>query len=321
MPLDSQTRAVLDDIAAASAGQPAIDDLTAKEVRAHYRTVRGALRADPPAVARIQEFTAPGPAGLIPIRYYRPAGSQADDRLPILVYFHGGGWIYGDLDSHEGVCCELANRGGFAVASVDYRLAPEAKFPAGVEDAYAAVKWIAAGGDGWCIDTDRIAVGGDSAGGNLAAVLCLMARGQGPGIAFQALLYPSTRFEADTPSSREFAEGYMLTARQQAWVNRNYLNGPEDIVDWRASPLLAEDLSGLPPALVLTGGFDPLRDEGRAYADRLRDAGVAVSYKCFDGQIHGFLTMGRVIDEAAVALQEIADALKAGLQADATVTA
>ena len=241
--------------------------------------------------------------------------------MPILVYFHGGGWIYGDLDSHEGMCCELANRGDFAVASVDYRLAPEAKFPAGVEDAYAAVKWIAAGGEGWCIDTGRIAVGGDSAGGNLAAVVCLMARGHGPGIAFQALLYPSTRFEAGTTSSREFAEGYMLTAQQQAWVNRHYLNGPADILDWRASPLLAEEFSDLPPAFVLTGGFDPLRDEGRAYADRLRDAGVAVTYRCFDGQIHGFLTMARVIDEAAVALTEIADAVRTGLRAGAAVTA
>jgi len=314
MTLNPQVQIVLDRMKAAEAkgNVPDYTTMPPPEVRAYYKTARNPLRPPSLDIALAED----GAAGDIPLRYYRPLGSVADETLPVLIYFHGGGWIYGDLDTHDGICRALANTGGFAVISVDYRLAPEDPFPAGLDDAYAVVKWAADGAGGWNIDANRIAVGGDSAGGNFAAVVSLMARDEGvggPSIKFQALLYPSTSFQMDSQSHADFGEGYVLTHQQQVWVRETYLGNLDNIGDWRASPLAAADFAGLPPAFVLTCGYDPLRDEGKAYADKLAAAGCAVTYKCFDGQVHGFLGMGGVVDEAGDALAEIAQAVKAGL--------
>jgi len=309
VPLDPQARAVLERIARARL--PPYSELGAAAVREFYRETRGPLGAAPPEVARVEAVHAPGPGGVIPIRLYRPLGAGADERLPGLVYFHGGGWSFGDLDTHEVVCRELANLGRCAVASVDYRLAPEHKFPAAVDDAIAATGWLAREAGALGLDPDRIAVGGDSAGGNLAAVVALAARDAGaPRLAMQLLIYPATDMAADTPSHREFADGYVLTRDAILWSRGNYLRSPDDVVDWRASPLRAPDLARLPPAYLVTCGFDPLRDEGRAYAERLSAAGVPVTYECFEGMVHGFVTMGGVLAAAHHALYRCAQGLR-----------
>ncbi len=314
MTIDPQARAVLDAIAQAEAeGRPKTETLEPDAARELYRETRAAVTPEPPEVAHCEDLRAPRPGGEIPLRYYRPAGSEANQDLPVLVYFHGGGWVFGDLDSHDVVCRGLANAGRFAVISVDYRMGPEDKFPAAVEDAKAVVDWIGAGDSGINVDAGRLAVGGDSAGGNLAAVVALLARQAGPAIAYQALIYPATSMLRDTPSQAEFGEDHLLTAAMQMWCQNHYLRGPEDRTDWRASPLLAENLAGLPPAYVLTAGFDPLRDEARAYAERLQAAGVATSYRCFEGQIHGFITMGKVVDAANQAISACAEEVAAAL--------
>jgi acetyl esterase len=309
VPLDPQARAVLERIARANL--PPYPELGPAAVRELYRETRGRLGAAPPEVARVESVGAPGPAGAIPIRLYRPLGAGAGKRLPALVYFHGGGWTFGDLDTHDVVCRELANLARCAVASVDYRLAPEHKFPAAVEDAIAATGWVAREAAALGLDPERIAVGGDSAGGNLAAVVALAARDAGgPALALQLLVYPATDMAADTPSHREFADGYVLTRDAILWSRANYLRVPDDVADWRASPLRARDLSRLPAAYLVTCGFDPLRDEGRAYADRLRAAGVPVTYECFEGMVHGFITMGGVLAAAHHALYRCAQGLR-----------
>ncbi len=314
MTIDPQAQAVLDAIAQAeAAGRPKSETLEPDAARQQYRETRAAVTPEVPEVALSEDLRVPGPGGEIPLRFYRPAGSTENQALPVLVYYHGGGWVFGDLESHDVVCRALANAGGFAVCSVDYRMGPEDKFPAAVDDAKAVVDWLAAGAGGRAVEAGRLALGGDSAGGNLAAVVALLAREQGPDIAFQALIYPATSMLRDTPSHEEFGEGYLLTAAMQMWCQNHYLNGPADQTDWRASPLLADDLSGLPPAFVLTAGFDPLRDEGRAYAERLRAAGVATTLRCFEGQIHGFITMGKVIDAAHEAIAETAGQVAAAL--------
>jgi len=307
--LDPQARAVLERIARADL--PPYPQLGLAAVRELYRETRAKLGAAPPEVAHVESRHAAGPAGAIPIRLYRPLGARADERLPALVYFHGGGWTFGDLDTHDVVCRELANLARCAVASVDYRLAPEHKFPAAVEDAVAATRWVAREAEALALDPARIAVGGDSAGGNLAAVVALAARDEGgPKLATQVLIYPATDMAADTPSHVEFADGYVLTRDAILWSRGNYLRLPDDVADWRASPLRARDHSRLPPAYVITCGFDPLRDEGRAYADRLRAAGVPVTYECFEGMVHGFVTMGGVIAAAHHALYRCAQGLR-----------
>jgi acetyl esterase len=309
VPLDPQARSVLERIARANL--PPYPELGPAAVRELYRETRGRLGAAPPEVARIESLRAAGPAGAIPVRLSRPLGSRVDERLPTLVYFHGGGWTFGDLDTHDVVCRELANLARCAVASVDYRLAPEHKFPVAVEDAVAATRWIAREAGALGLDAGRIAVGGDSAGGNLAAVVALVARDAGgPPLALQLLIYPATDMAADTASHREFGDGYVLTRDAILWSRANYLRSPDEVADWRASPLRAPDHSGLPPAYVVTCGFDPLRDEGRAYAERLRSAGVPVTYECFEGMVHGFVTMGGAIAAAHHALYRCAQGLR-----------
>ena len=307
--LDPQARAVLERVARANL--PPYSQLGPMAARELYRETRGKLAAAPPEVAHVEDLRAAGPAGDIPVRVYRCLGSTAAERLPVLVYFHGGGWTIGDLDTHDVPCREFANLARCAVVAVGYRLAPEHKFPAAFEDAVASTRWVLANADALGVDASRLAVGGDSAGGNLAAAVAIEFREtRAPQIAAQVLIYPATDMAADTPSHRAFAEGYMLTRDAILWFKGLYLNRPEDEADWRASPLRAGGLSNLPQAYVVTAGFDPLLDEGRAYADRLRAAGVKVTYECFAGQIHGFITMGGAIAAAHHAIYRASQGLR-----------
>ncbi len=299
-------------------GRPPYEKLSPAQARAFFLASREVLAPEPQPVAEIRALAAPrSDGGALPLRLYRPAGTTPETVLPALLFFHGGGWVIGDLDSHDGMCRHLANAARCAVVSVDYRLAPEHKFPAAVEDCFAATQWVADSGAALGIDGGRLAIGGDSAGGNLAAVVALLARDRGmPLLRCQLLLYPAVDFDASRHQSHaRFAEGYLLTEATMRWFSEQYLRGPQDVADWRASPFCAADLSGVAPAFVLTAGFDPLGDEGIAYARRLQDHGVAVRHLHMPDQIHGFLMMGKIIRAAAPALDETAAALKAWLDA------
>jgi acetyl esterase len=312
MTLDPQARHALD--LAIAAGRPAVETLAPDAARRQYKEGRAAVVPPPAPVALVEDLTIPGPGGPIPVRHFRPAGTAAGATLPALVWYHGGGWVMGDLDTHDGICRALANAAGAAVVSVDYRRPPEAKFPAAADDCYAVLGWLAQHGERLRIDGARLAIGGDSAGGNLAAVTALQARERsGPAIRQQVLVYPVTDFTRAHASYRERAEGYGLTAAAMAWFIEQYLNGAAEVRDWRASPLHARDYRGLPPAFVITAGYDVLRDEGRAYAAALERAGVPSVHRPFDGMIHGFLGMGRLIDAAAVATEEIGTVLRRAL--------
>jgi acetyl esterase len=267
---------------------------------------------EPPELKSAEPLAIPAPHGAIPARIYTPKTLRKKDGLaPCLVFFHGGGWVIGNLETHDVVCRKLAHESELIVISVDYRLAPEHKFPAAVDDAILATKWIAANAKQHGIDASRLIVGGDSAGGNLAAVVALAARdGGGPKIAAQLLIYPATEFARKHPSHREPETSILLTHSVIGWFMNHYL-GDADISDWRASPARAKSLTDLPPAYVLTAGADPLRDEGDEYAARLKEAGVPVTYKHFPGQFHGFFTMGKLLNQANVAVTEIAAWLKA----------
>ncbi|MDA9469736.1 alpha/beta hydrolase [Bradyrhizobium sp. CCBAU 53415] len=294
------------------AGRPAYETLTADEARAYYSQARFATNPDAPELARVAPLAIPAPHGTIPARLYVPNQLRRHDGLsPALVFFHGGGWVIGDLDSHDVVCRQLAAQGALIVISVDYRLAPEHKFPAAADDAIAATRWVAANARQLGIDASRLAIGGDSAGGNLAAVAALAARdGNGPAIAGQVLIYPATDFAMTHRSHSEPETSVLLTHSVIRWFRDHYLNGAADIHDWRASPARAQNLAGLPPAYVLTAGADPLRDEGDEYAERLSQAGVPVTYRHYPGQFHGFFTMGKLLRQANVAVSEIGVWLK-----------
>ena len=307
MPLDPDAQTILDMVR--EAGRPAFETLTPAEARALYKAGREALAAPPMAVAEIRELSMPGPGGPLPLRLYRGADYPG---LPGLIFFHGGGWVIGDIETHDSVCRHLAHAAGCAVVSVDYRLAPEAKFPAAFDDAVAATEWVAENAASLGIDRDRLAVGGDSAGGNLAAAVALLARDRGgPRLSFQMLIYPATDLGALFDSQVRFGEGYLLTRATMRWFIDQYLNDPTEAADWRASPLRAADLAGVAPAFVLTAGYDPLCDEGEAYARRLQEYGVAVQHRRIADQIHGFCTMGKIIRAAHSALDEAAAALRA----------
>ncbi|MET0968056.1 MAG: alpha/beta hydrolase, partial [Tardiphaga sp.] len=264
-------------------------------------------------MAAVRPMMIPGPAGAIPVRIYTPPRlRQSDGMSPCLVFFHGGGWVIGDLDSHDVVCRSLAVEGETVVIAVDYRLAPEHKFPAAIDDAIAATRWIADNAVQLNLDAARINVGGDSAGGNLAAIVAIDARDSGgPALAGQLLIYPATDFAMTHPSHGEPETDCLLTEATIRWFAAHYLNGPGDVDDWRASPARIASLAGLPPAYVLTAGADPLRDEGNEYAGRLSAAGVAVTYRTFPGQFHGFITMGKILPKANEALHNIGAWLKA----------
>lgn len=313
MPLDPQIQAVLDQFRAA--GIPPSHRLTVPEARATMLARAASVPGEPEPVARIEDRAIPGPAGFLPIRIYTPADGG---RRPLLVYFHGGGWVQGTLDTHDRICRSLANAAGCLVVSVEYRLAPEHRCPAAAEDAYTATRWVADHAAALGGDPARLAVGGDSAGGNLAAVVTLMARDRGgPPLAFQLLVYPVTDHDFDTPSYREHAEGLLLWRDTMLWFWDHYVPDVAARDHPHAAPLRAADLHGLPPALVITAEYDPLRDEGEAYAARLREAGVPATCHRYPGMIHGFLGMAHAVDAGREAIGEAGRALRAGTNARA----
>ena len=308
--LDPQAKAVLDLMI--EKGVPPTHTLTPAQARAFYLERRVFSQPVAKPMAQVRDLSAPGPRGAIPLRLYRPEGVSG--AAPTLVYIHGGGWVIGDIVTHEVLCTHLAAASGCAVVSVDYRMGPEHRFPAAPDDAVAATRWLQAQAASLDLDASRFAVGGDSAGGNLAAVVALALRdaGDAPALKFQLLIYPATDMRGGAPSHTSNGQGYLLTADTIAYFRGHYLS-PDEHADWRASPLLANSLAGLPPALVLTAGYDPLRDEGRQYADAMSAAGSTAQYVCFERQIHGFITMGRVIDEANTAVALCGAALRRAL--------
>jgi acetyl esterase/lipase len=311
MPLDPDAETLLAMIRAA--GRPPFETLSPEAARHAFRAGRAATQPLPQDVAEVRDLSCPGPLGDIRLRAYRPLGTAAQEILPALVYFHGGGWLLGDLDSHDVACRHYANGARCRVVSVDYRMAPEHKFPAAVDDSVAATRWIVEHSGALGIDRSRVAVGGDSAGGNLAAVLALMARdGDLPPLAFQLLVYPATDMAMATVSSQTINTG-ILTSKTMKWFIDHYLRGPKDVSDWRASPLRAADLSGVAQALVLTCSYDPLCDEGTAYARRLEREDVRVTHLHFSDQTHGFVGQGKIIRAGNTALDMMAAALKKAL--------
>ena len=304
MPLDPQMQAYLDQMAALNLAP--MHTFPPEMVR-QGMLMELANAGEPEPVAHVENQSIAGPRGEIPIRVYTPTG---DGPFPLLVFFHGGGWVVCNLDTHDNVCRNLANAAGCVVVSVDYRLAPEYKFPAAPEDCYAATQWVAANASRLNGDASRIAVGGDSAGGNLATVVALMARDQGgPPLLFQLLIYPVTDATGSSPSMIENADGYGLTREDMIWFTNHYLNNEDEQQNPLASPLLAPNLNGLPPALIITAEYDPLRDEAELYGQRLKDAGVPVTTTRYNGAIHGFVS--RPFDLGKKALRECSDALKA----------
>lgn len=289
---------------------PAVETLPIRKGRANVVAGAKVVGGTPP-IGAVTDRTIDGPGGPLTLRFYTPRGLTGD--APALVYLHGGAWIYGDLDSHDAVCRFLAEEAQVRVVAVDYRLAPEAPFPAGFDDAWAAWTWITEHAKGIGIDPTRIAVGGDSAGGNFAALVAQHAVGE-PGIApaFQLLIYPVTDFLDTSASRKTYAEGFYLTKAFMDVGEENYLLGDEDKADRRLSPL-HQDVTGVAPAYLVTAGFDPLLDEGKAYADKLRAAGVPVEYVCEEGLIHSFANMVAVGTSAPRAMRRAAAALQRGL--------
>jgi len=311
MPLDPHAKRFLD--MAAAAGVPEPSKLTPSEMRHAFLRLARALDPEKVPVGRIDNRELPGPGGALRIRIYTPAATGAG-QLPGLIFFHGGGWVFGSLDTHDGLCRVLANEAGCRVISVAYRLGPEHKFPAAVEDSYAATRWVAENAQELGIDPNRIAVAGDSAGGSLAAVVCQLAKQEaGPDLALQVLICPAMDMSAETQSRRAFAEGYFLDKTTLQWSLDHYCRPGVDLKDPRISPLRAADLSGLPPAHIHTAEFDPFRDEGKAYADRLERAGVKVRYACHDGMIHHFYGMAAIIPYARTAMTSAGAAIKQAL--------
>jgi acetyl esterase len=305
MPLDPQAQKVVDAMAALNL-KP-VEESTPAEAREAMRARTAALGPFE-EVAKVAEHRVPVAGGEIALRVYHPDGPGPH---PALVFYHGGGWVIGDLYTHDGICRALTNAAACAVASVDYRLAPESRYPTAVEDSYAAMRWVVDNAGRLGLDPRRVAVGGDSAGGNLATVVALMARERGgPALLYQVLIYPVTDYRFDTASYRDNATGYLLTAPAMRWFWRHYLGREQQGAEPYASPLRAPSLAGLPPALVLTAECDPLRDEGEAYAARLRDAGVPVTLTRYAGMFHGFFRMTRLLDKARAALEEVAASLR-----------
>ena len=294
-------------------GVPPVNSMTPVEARASYRSRRTFTQPDAPEVFKVEDKVVSYEGVNVPVRVYHPHAAQSQAALPGLVYLHGGGWTVGDLDTHDVLCRSLCLQADIVVVSVDYRMGPEHKFPAAYDDTVAAFNWTVAHAASLGIDASRIAIGGDSAGGNLSAAACLGLRGQAVQPAFQLLIYPATIMWQDTASYHANGKGYMLTQESIAYYTENYLCNREDAKDWRASPQLAESHAGLAPAFVMTAGFDPLRDEGLMYANALSKAGVSAQYICFERQIHGFITMGRVMQEANTAVSLCASVLRANL--------
>ena len=308
MALDPQVQVLLD--LARKAALPEVWQLTPDQGREQYATRVNKLKFNE-AIFRTEDRRIPGPGSDIPIRIYTPRELKPGEKLPVLLWFHGGGFVIGSLDTHDSACRMLANKADCLVVSVDYRLAPEHKFPAGVEDCQAAMKWTALhavefGGDASCM-----AVGGDSAGGNLAAVMAILARDAAhPKLVFQLLIYPCVAPEPETGSHHKFKEGYILSRNSITWFYKQYLRSGKDVNDFRFAPLMHDDLSALSPALIIVAGYDPLRDEGIEYAKKLIEAGNRVRLSNYEGMVHGFYLMGGALDAARRAVAESADALR-----------
>lgn len=314
MPLDPDAEKLIGMIR--EAGRPPMETLSPDEARKAFQAGRTVTQPDPQDVAEVRDLSCPGPHGTIPLRVYRPIGTAADEVLPALVYYHGGGWLLGDLDSHDVQCRHYANGAKCRVVSVDYRMAPEYRFPAAVDDCAAATAWVFEHAKALGVDAKRVAVAGDSAGGNLAAVIALMARdGDLPAIAFQVLVYPVTDLAMAFGSYERITSGVPLTSKTMDWFINHYVPAVQDRANWRASPLRAADLAGVAPALVLTASYDPLCDEGVAYAERLEREGVRVIHLHFSDQLHGFVGQGRIIQAGLMALDMMSAALKKALWA------
>ena len=314
MSLDVHVKALLDQMKAMAL--PKMWELGPQAARAAMRLRMPGATETP--VGAVENRAFPGPVHPIAVRVYTPL-SAAPGALPGLVFFHGGGFVIGDLETHDDLCRVLANESGCRVVSVDYRLAPEHPFPAAVDDCFAATRYVSENAAAFGIDPARLAVGGDSAGGNLAAVVAQLAKTAGPKIAYQLLIYPVTQLgaAADTPSMRENGKGYFLEKEGMDWFTRCYAPDPAHRSDPRLSPLLCKDLAGQPPAYVITAGFDPLRDEGRDYADALDRAGVSVTYVNYPGMVHGFFSLRAMIPKAREAVAAAAAAVREGLAAPA----
>jgi acetyl esterase len=312
MALDPESQRLIDLMAAAN--RPAWNMLSPQAARDLYLSLRPGAQGPRPAHVTVVDRTIPGPAGNLPVRIYRPSAAAADAKLPALVYAHGGGWVFGNLDSHDVLCAQLAIEAGIVVFHVDYRLAPEARFPGAFDDVVAALKWVAANGESVGIDPTRLAIGGDSAGGNLAAAVSIWARDNGgPKLLMQLLAYPVTDAVARTESYRRYEDGYGLNAVTMEWFFDHYTPDKTMRGDWRVSPLRAASLAGLPPALVVTAGYDPLRDEGRAYAWRLHQEGTQADLVEFGGMLHGFLSSPMLLHGARRGTTLCAAALREAL--------
>jgi acetyl esterase len=293
------------------AGRPAFDTLTPAAARQQMLDIRAALKQPQPPVAEVRDLAADGPRGPIPMRLYRAHAPARDEHQPVLVFFHGGGWVFGDLETHDNMCRSLANVGDCTVISVDYRLAPEHKFPASVDDAVAATKWVVDHAGELTVDPGRLALGGDSAGGNLATVVALMAAAAGtPKVACQVLLYPTTDLGLAHASLTSAGQQFNLTAAAMRWFRDHYLTTAGEIDDWRASPLRAKSFAGVAPAFIATAGCDPLCDEGEAYARLLERNNVPVTFRHFPGQMHGFAGMSGFVNAADEVLADIGTTLK-----------
>ena len=308
MALDPVLKAFLDQMAAVPG--PKMWELSAPEARATFVGLMQLVGPKDVPIGKTENLTVPGPGGPVPVRVYSPVAAGSDS-LPALVYFHGGGFVIGDLDTHDGLCRMFANEAGCRVVAVHYRLAPEHKFPAAADDAYAVLAFVEANAARLGIDANSIAVGGDSAGGNLAAVVAQIAKEKnGPKLDLQMLLFPVTQIGGETSSLKEFAVGYFLERKGLEWFYASYVAPGTDKNDPRLSPLRAKDLSGLPPAFVMLGGFDPLHDEGQQYADKLRAAGVAVTVADYPDMVHCFFYLQTVLPQALEAVKKASAALK-----------
>lgn len=295
-----------------AANRPKLESMPPAEAREFSKLGRAAVQPEPPELASVENIEAPSPHGPIPLRVYKPKTLPENGPAPALIFYHGGGWVICDLDSHDIVCRQIADQAGFIVVSVDYRLAPEHKFPAAAVDSIAATQWIVDNAAKFGIDTNRVFAGGDSAGGNLTAVVTINARDKdGPKFAGQVLVYPATDMSMKHPSCSNPDMDVLLSGVLMKWFIDHYLTSKADVDDWRASPARVQDMKGLPPAYVITAGADPLHDEGVEYKDRLRAADVDVTYQDYPGQFHGFWTMGKLIPEANKLSSDIAAWLKA----------